>query len=160
MAKVQIMPWDPADGPPPETGWIPVLSSAAGFLGSGWRLLIPPMIGAQAFIQPEVGNTQNWVITGFYFSDVDPAPAGAKPGEIMIENENGAQVYLQAGGVITLITPALNILAPGRGDATVNITGSLNVSRETTTADIAFTPHTHAYIPGGNPETQTGEPQG
>jgi phage baseplate assembly protein gpV len=160
MAKVQIMPWDPADGPAPETGWIPVLSSAAGYLGNGWRLLIPPMIGAQAFIQPEVGNAQNWVITGFYFSDVDSAPSGAQPGEIMIENENGAQVYLQSGGVITLITPTLNIAAPGGEDATVNITGSLNVSRETTTADIAFTPHTHPYVPGGNPETQTGEPQG
>jgi hypothetical protein len=156
MAKVQIMPWDPADGTAPETGWIPVLSSAAGVLGNGWRVLIPPMIGAQAFIQPEVGNAQNWVITGFYFSDVDSAPAGAKPGEIMIENENGAQ----ADGVITLVTPTLNIAAPGGGDATVNITGSLNVTRETTTADIAFMPHTHPYIPGGNPEAQTGEPQG
>jgi phage baseplate assembly protein gpV len=160
MAKVQIMPWDPADGTPPETGWIPVLSSAAGFLGNGWRVLIPPMIGAQAFIQPEVGNAQNWVITGFYFSDVDPAPAGAQPGEIMIENENGAQVYLKADGAITLVTPTLNIGAPNGGEATVNITGSLNVTRETTTADIAFTPHTHPYNPGGNPETQTGEPQG
>lgn len=118
------------------------------------------MIGAQAFIQPEVGNAQNWVITGFYFSDSDPAPAGAQPGEILIENENGAQVYLQADGAITLITRTLNIEAPEGGDATVNITGSLSVTREMTTADIAFTPHTHPYVPGGNPETQTGEPQG
>jgi phage baseplate assembly protein gpV len=160
MAKVQIMPWDPADGPPPETGWIPVLSSAAGFLGLGWRVLIPPMIGAQAFIQPEVGDAQNWVITGFYFSDVDPAPSGAQPGEIMIENESGAQFHLRAGGVISLVTPTLNISAPAGGDAMINITGSLKVSVETTTAGIAFTPHTHPYVPGGNPLTQTGEPRG
>ena len=160
MAKVQIMPWDPADGTPPETGWIPVLSSAAGYLGNGWRVSMPPMIGTQAFIQPEVGDAQNWVITGFYFSDIDPAPAGAGPGEILIQNESGARVYLQAGGGIALVTPALNISAPDGGNATVNITGSLNVTVETTIADIAFTPHTHSYIPGGNPETQTGEPQG
>jgi hypothetical protein len=42
----------------------------------------------------------------------------------------------------------------------VNITGSLYVTHETTIADVAFTPHTHPYIPGGNPEIQTGEPQG
>ncbi len=160
MAKVQIMPWNPADGTPPETGWIPVLSSAAGYLGAGWRVLMPPMIGAQAFIQPEVGDAQNWVITGFFFSDVDPAPSGAQAGEILIENETGARFYLQAGGVISVITPTLNISAPDGADATVNVTGSLNVSVETTTAGIAFTPHTHAYIPGGNPRTQTGEPQG
>lgn len=160
MAKVQIMPWDPADGTAPETGWIPVLSSAAGYLGLGWRVLLPPMIGAQAFIQPEVGDAQNWVITGFYFSDIDPAPSGAQPGEILIENESGARCYLQAGGAISVVTPTLNIAAPGGGDATVNITGALNVSVETTTAGIAFTPHTHPYIPGGNPPRQSGEPQG
>jgi phage baseplate assembly protein gpV len=160
MAKVQIMPWDPADGTPPETGWIPVLSSAAGFLGNGWRILMPPMVGAQAFIQPEVGDAQNWVITGFYFSDVDLPPTGAKAGEILIENETGAQFYLQAGGAVSVATPTLTISAPGGGDATVNITGSLNVSVETTTAGIAFTPHSHLYIPGGNPATQTGKPEG
>lgn len=160
MAKVQIMPWNPADGAPPETGWIPVLSSAAGYLGNGWRVLMPPMIGAQAFIQPEVGDAQNWVVTGFYFSDVDPAPIGAEPGEIMIQNETGSLLHLQAGGAISMVTPTLNIAAPNGGDATVNITGSLNVTVETTTAGIAFTPHTHPYVPGGNPPTQTGEPQG
>jgi phage baseplate assembly protein gpV len=160
MAKVQIMPWDPANGTPPETGWIPVLSSAAGFLGNGWRVLMPPMIGAQVFIQPEVGDAQNWVITGFYFSDVDTAPMGARAGEIMIENESGAQFYLQAGGAVSVVTPTLNISAPSGGQALVNINGSLNVTVETTTAGIAFTPHTHLYNPGGDPEARTGEPRG
>jgi phage baseplate assembly protein gpV len=161
MVKVQIMPAPPAsDGPTPETGWIPYKSWATGVIGNGWRVVAPPQAGQQVLLICEEGDAQNYTAWGGYYSDVDTAPQGAEAGEILFENETGAQVYLKAGGAISLITPTLTIAAPGGGDTTVNITGSLNVSTETTTDGIAFTPHTHQYMPGGNPPMETGTPQG
>jgi phage baseplate assembly protein gpV len=155
MAKVQFMPAPPAsEGPAPETGWIPVLTQWAG---NGWGMVAPLQAGDQVLLICEEGDGANYAVAGRYYSDVDVAPVAAA-GEMLFQHQTGAQIYLKADGSISLTTATLNIAGPS-GNATVNITGSLNVSVETTTAGKAFTPHTHPYNPGGGATTETGAPQ-
>ncbi len=151
MAKVTLQP----EGI--ETGWLPVLTQ---WVGNGWGMIAPLQAGDQVKLTCEEADGQNYAIAGRYYSEADAAPEGAGPGELWLVHETGATFALKADGSISLITATLNIEAPGGGNATVNLTGSLNVSVETTTAGKAFTPHTHPYVPGSGSETETGPPQG
>ena len=156
LVKVQIMPPPPDGSTPPETGWIPYKSWATGLEGTGWSVVAPPQVGQQVLLICEEADGGNFTAWGGYYSEVDPAPQGAQPGEIMFAHQTGAQLYLKADGTMTLLASTLNIAGPAGAKATVNISGSLNVSDETTTAGIAFTPHIHDGIASG--DQQTGGP--
>ena len=161
MVKCQIMPApDPSEGPPTETGWIPYKSFATGLEGNGWSVVAPPQDNQQVLLICEEGDGQNYTAWGGYYSNVDTAPQGAAPGEIMFAHQSGSQVWLKADGSISFISANIAMAAPNGGNTTVDITGSLNVSVETTTAGKAFTPHTHPYSPGSGAQTETGAPQG
>ena len=160
MAKVMLQP----EGI--ETGWLPVLSP---WSANGWGIVIPLAEGDQVLLVCEEADGQNYAIKGRYFSDVDAAPSTLPvAGEFFMQSKGGAQLYFKADGSVSIVTPtALNVQAPtvniaaaNGGNAIVNITGSLNVSVETTTNGKAFTPHTHPYNPGGGAQTETGIPQG
>jgi phage baseplate assembly protein gpV len=157
MAKVQFQPAPPeSDGAAAETGWIPVLSH---WVGPGWGMHTPLQAGDQVLLVCEEADGMNYAVAGRYYSDADQAPP-AEAGECHLVHSSGAAISLNADGSISLLTHTLNITAPGGGNATVNITGSLNVSVETTTAGKAFTPHTHPYLPGTGGQIETGPPQG
>jgi phage baseplate assembly protein V len=139
------------------TGWLPVLSP---WVGAGWGLVMPLQLNDQVLVLAEDGDSGNGVIVGRYFSDVDAPPQGVGGGEFLLRHDSGSQLLFKADGSVSLMAAVLDIAAPGGGNATVNITGSLNVSVETTTAGKAFTPHSHPYLPGTGGQTQTGAPQG
>ncbi len=160
MVKAQIMPAPPAgEGPPPETGWIPYKSFATGLNGNGWAVVAPPQAGQQVLLICEEADGENYAAWGGYYSDSDPAPQAAQPGEILFSHQSGAQLHLNADGSITITTAVLNVAAPNGGNAQVSITGTLTVSEEATIGGKAFTPHTHPYIPGSGSQTQTGTPE-
>lgn len=149
-AQVQLQP----DGQ--LSGWLPVLSQ---WVGAGWGMVAPLQAGDQVLVLPEGNDPAQGVIVGRYYSDVDTPPTGEAAGEFWLVHETGSKIAMKADGSVSILTATLNIAAPGGGDATVNITGSLNVSVETTTAGKAFTPHGHDYLAGTSP-SETGPPLG
>ncbi len=155
--KVQIMP--PPDPPdvPVETGWIPYLSGATGLEGNGWGIVTPPQARQQVLLICEEGDGQNYTAWGGYYSNVDGAPQGAAPGEIMLGHQSGSRVWLKTDGSLSFISATVNIEGPNGGDATVNITGNLVASGTVKGSDL-ITPvlssvnqHTHTSETPGQP---------
>jgi phage baseplate assembly protein gpV len=144
MVRVQFMPLPPT-GAVTESGWIPVLSSAVGLSGVGWKLVSPPMNGAQALLVCEEGDGEHYVAVGFYFSDEDPAPQGAQPGEVMFENQDGDQLYLTADGnlVITAGTVTVN------GNMTVS--GTISATDVIVAGNVSSKNHEHTSETPGTP---------
>jgi phage baseplate assembly protein gpV len=96
MVKVQIMPAPlDSEGPPPETGWIPYKTWATGLGGAGWCVVAPPQSGQQVLLICEESDGQNYTAWGGYYSDVDTAPQGAQPGEILLQHQSGSKLYLK-----------------------------------------------------------------
>jgi phage baseplate assembly protein gpV len=125
MVKVQIMPAPPeTEGPPPETGWIPYKSWATGVGGLGWCVVAPPQSGQQVLLISEEADGQNYTAWGGYYSDVDIAPQGAQPGEILLQHQSGSQLYLKKDGTILLAA------------ATVVVSGNMSVSGTISAADV------------------------
>jgi len=160
MVKVQIMPGPPAaDGPPPESGWIPYMTFATGLGGKGWSVVAPPQAGQQVLLVNEEADGQHFTAWGGYYSDPDPAPEGAGPGEILFAHESGSRLQLNGSGSISIVVQTLEIVAPNGGDAQVTVVGSISVSKESVVNGIPFSPHTHSYIPGDGPQIQTSKPE-
>lgn len=83
------------------------------------------------------------------------------------------QLLPGAGGINITSPAAVSINAPTinlngaitaqtqQGEATsMAINGSVTITQQVTASNIAYTTHTHPYIPGTGAETQTGTPQG
>jgi len=125
MVKVQIMPAPPAsEGPPPESGWIPYMSWATGLGGTGWSVVAPPQSGQQVLLICEEADGQNYTAWGGYYADVDAAPQGSQPGEILFQHQSGSQLHLQEDGTILLVA------------ATVVVNGNMSVSGTIAAADV------------------------
>lgn len=95
--KVQVQP-PPAEGDPVETGWLPVWS---GWVGNGWGLFCPPVIGAQVKIHFVGGDGQNGVVVGSLYSDVD-VPLAVPSGEFWVVHKSGAFFKLTNDGKLTI----------------------------------------------------------
>jgi len=140
MAKVLLQPENI------ETGWLPVLSP---WSANGWGIVIPLAANDQVLLVCEEADGQNYAIWGRYYSDADAAPATLPvAGEFFMQSQGGAQLYFKADGSVVLATTTLKISAPGGGNATVNITGTLQVTGEVyrgfgTGDQVSLGSHTH-----------------
>jgi len=148
MVKVQIMPAPPeSSGPPPETGWIPYKSWATGLGGVGWCVVAPPQIGQQVMLICEEADGQNYTAWGGYFSDVDKAPQGANPGEILLQHQSGSQLYLKEDG--TILLTAANVVVNGD----MSVSGTISAADVLVAGNISSKNHQHISEAAGTSTT-------
>lgn len=171
-AKVIIQP----DGI--ETGWLPVTSP---WIGNGWGLFAPPLIGDMVEVQFQEGSIEAGFIVGRFFSD-EQRPLAAPPGEFWLVHQSGSKlkfhndgtVELVAAGTLTSSAPQWNHTGPvsitgnvqitGTQSVSGNITGGANITAAGNVADqggaktmsgmrTAYNSHTHTDPQGGNTST-------
>ena len=91
-AKVQLQP----DGV--ETGWLPIPTVYGGANYGIWGL---PDIGTQVFVVFEGADFALGKIVAVLSNQLDTPPQ-MNPGELIVSNKDGAEIYLDSQGVITL----------------------------------------------------------
>lgn len=146
--KVHLQP-PPDEGDATETGWLPIWS---GWVGDGWGLFCPPVIGAQVKVHFIAGDGQAAICIGALYSDADkplPVPAGefwivhasgaffklTNDGKLTLSDAHGASVELDGAGNIASAgawkhTGTLEVTAAVTLDSTLAVTG------KTTAAEI------------------------
>ena len=146
MVKVQIMPAPPeSNGLPAETGWIPFKSWATGLAGAGWCVVAPPQSGQQVLLICEESNGQNYTAWGGYYSDLDPAPQGAQPGEILLQHQSGSQLYLKEDGSILLSAAAVVV------DGNMTVNGVVSATDVFVVGNVSLKNHQHVGEAAGAP---------
>jgi phage baseplate assembly protein V len=128
-AKVRIQPEDT------ETGWLPVVSP---WVGNGWGLFAPPLIGDLVEVQFQEDNFEAGFVCQRFFNDSD-RPLSVPSGEFWLVHKSGSflkfhndgTVELNAAGTLTSTAPQWNHTGP------VHITGDMTVTgNETVTQNI------------------------
>ena len=145
------------------TGWLPVLTTAAG---AGWGLLALPLPGMQVALMGEGGSNTNLLVMGAVHSTADqpPAPAAAigaggtpsgasvpgAAGELLLVHSSGSALRLCADGSI--------YLRPASG--TLGIDGSLRVNGDVSDRHgsldrlrMAHDGHVHGNVQNGGGQT-------
>lgn len=129
-AKVMIHP----EGA--ETGWIPVLSP---WVGNGWGLFAPPLIGDQVEVQFQEDNFEAGFICNRFYSDSD-RPLSVQSGEFWLVHQSGSclkfhndgTVELNAAGTLTSTAPQWNHTGPVHITGDVTVTGNETVTQNIT----------------------------
>ncbi len=78
------------------TGWLPLLTP---WVGNGWGLVCPPVIGTQVLVIPHEGDAEQGVIVGATWSTQTMPPA-APSGEIWLVHQSGSSLKLQNDGTV------------------------------------------------------------
>lgn len=120
------------------SGWLPVLTP---MVGSGWGLVTPPAVNAQAFVMPDSGYAEHGVVCGLTFSSqmmppqpkVNGAETPVSEGQFALVHKNGSYLFFDDNDV-RLVTSRDLVATVGR-DATVTATNSARISAPTITSD-------------------------
>lgn len=115
-----------------ETGWIPVSTI---WVGNGWGIFAPPMPGDQVQLEFQEGSTQNGILCGRIFNDVDK-PLEVAAGELWVVHKSGTYLKFKNNGDVLLHTDGKIISDANKWEHTgdVTIDGKLDVSGDITGA--------------------------
>jgi phage baseplate assembly protein V len=154
LVKVTLQP-PPDEGDTPETGWLPIWS---GWVGDGWGLFCPPVIGAQVTVHFIAGDGQVGLCIGALYSDAD-RPLSVPSGEFWVVHKSGAFFKLTNDGAITMQADADTFvtLAPGGAITSKGAwshTGSITATGEGTfNGGHTVSQHEHPGVQSGSSNT-------
>ncbi len=125
------------------TGWLPIISP---WVGAGWGLAAPLIVGAQVLVIAQEGDAEHGVILGAVWSTVDK-PLSAPTGELWLQHQSGSYLKLLNNGTITLQASQVNItgnlLVNGNISDVGGARGTLAAFRQ------AYDQHEHNIPQGG-----------
>ena len=78
------------------TGWLPLLTP---WVGNGWGIACPPVVGTQVFVLPQEGDAEQGIIIGATWS-MHTKPPAASPGEIWLVHQSGSFLKLLNDGTV------------------------------------------------------------
>ena len=149
------------------SGWLPVLYQSAG---PGAFAGIIPVPGWVAFVQPDLGDAEHGVVTGFAHNDAGTLPPSpVVPGTGGVKNSAsapyaaGAWVLVANGSVIRLSAVGDIFLSPGSGivkiDGNLTVNGYIRADGAITAgygsgASVGLQTHTHTQPPDSRGDTE------
>lgn len=145
-AQVELQP----SGQP--TAYLPILSL---WVGNGWGLFSPPIIGQQVLVHFLEDDLESGIISLYTHNNVE-LPIACPSGEFWLVHQNGCSIKLtNQGGVLINAPNAINILSPSV-NAGVSLSSVEKIVKETFVA--LFNEHTHPVGGGdtGAPNQQMG----
>jgi hypothetical protein len=126
------------------SGWLPI---ATPWIGAGWGLACPPMLGDQVLVLCQEGESEHGIIVGRIWSNTTATP-GAPVGEFWLIHQSGSFIKLHNDGSIESKAPTWT----HSGD--LHVTGNVYDSHNSL-ADLRTHYNEHVHPPSTTPPTPT-----
>ena len=124
-----------------ETGWLPIASL---WVGNGWGLFCPPMVGDLVQVQFTDDHPGAGVVLGRLFND-DDRPVPVPAGEFLIRHQSGSFLRFHNDGKVEINADTIQATAD-----------TINATATTTTVNGAFVVNGPTTLNGPITQTATG----